>query len=227
MKPGMTVAADARFTLHDEGRKDATFTPTLLFVGPLRLMTPLVWVFYIFNSMAVFFMTSWLPVLVQSTGLTATHAALTTGVYGVGGIVGGLLTGWLIDRYGMLLIAIVPTIGAVVSAWLGQGMPEIALMVTAFLAGLFVVGTQNAIMTVTPTIYPTSYRAKGQGTAIAVAKIGAIAGPVIGGVLLAAHIPTYALFYATGVTVLIGALFAYPFALLYRRDFGSGSHALG
>ncbi len=223
MKPGTVIAADAQFTVRQEAHHDGAFTPQRLFDGPLLLMTPLVWLFYIFNSMAVFFMTSWLPVLIQSTGLTATHAALTTGVYGAGGIAGGLLTGWLIDRYGMLLIAIVPTIGAAVSAMLGYGMPEIALMIAAFLAGFFVIGTQNAIMTVTPTIYPTSYRAKGQGTAIAMGKIGAIAGPVIGGVLMAAHVPTSALFTATGLTVLVGALLAYPFAVLYRRHVGVGS----
>jgi AAHS family 4-hydroxybenzoate transporter-like MFS transporter len=224
MQPGTVVASDAQFTIEEGARAAAGFTPQRLFDGPLLAMTPLAWLFYIFNSMAVFFMTSWLPVLVQSIGLTATHAAVTTGVYGVGGILGGLSTGWLIDRYGMLMIAIIPTIGAAVSALLGTGMPEIALMITAFLAGFFVVGTQNGIMTVTPTIYPTAYRAKGQGAAIAIAKIGAIAGPVVGGLLMAAHVPTAALFYATGLTVLIGACLAYPFALLYRRNFGGGSH---
>jgi len=224
MLPGTVVAADAQFTVAEGARAAAGFTPQRLFEGPLLAMTPLAWLFYIFNSMAVFFMTSWLPVLVQGTGLTATHAAVTTGVYGVGGILGGLSTGWLIDRYGMLMIAIVPTIGAVVSALLGAGMPEIALMITAFLAGFFVVGTQNGIMTVTPTIYPTAYRAKGQGAAIAIAKVGAIAGPVVGGLLMAAQVPTAVLFYATGLTVLIGACLAYPFALLYRRNFGGGSH---
>ena len=75
------------------------------------------------------------------------------------------------------------------------------------------------------TIYPTAYRAKGQGAAIAIAKVGAIAGPVVGGFLMAAHVPTAALLYATALTVLIGACLAYPFALLYRRNFDSGSHA--
>jgi AAHS family 4-hydroxybenzoate transporter-like MFS transporter len=186
-------------------------------------MTPLAWLFYIFNSMAVFFMTSWLPVLIQSVGLTPTRAAVATGVYGAGGIVGGLLTGWLIDRHGMLLIAIVPTIGAAVSALLGFCTSEVALTITAFFAGLFVVGTQNGIMTVTPTIYPTSFRAKGQGAAVAVAKVGAIAGPVIGGILLAAHVTAAELFFAAGLTVLIGAVFAWPFALLYLRTFGVGA----
>jgi AAHS family 4-hydroxybenzoate transporter-like MFS transporter len=220
MKPGTIVAADAQFTVRQEANQDTAFTPKLLFEGPLLLMTPLAWLFYIFNSMAVFFMTSWLPVLIQSVGLTPTQAALTTGVYGAGGIAGGLLAGWLIDHYGMLLIAIIPTIGAVVSALLGYSTSEIALMVTAFMSGFFVVGTQNAIMTITPTIYPTSFRAKGQGTAIAVAKIGAIAGPVIGGHLMAAHVPASELFYAASLTVLVGAVFAYPFAFLYLRNFG-------
>jgi MFS transporter, AAHS family, 4-hydroxybenzoate transporter len=220
MKPGTVIAGDAQFTLRQESNQDVAFTPKLLFAGRLKFMTPLAWVFYIFNSMAVFFMTSWLPVLIQSVGLSPTHAALTAGVYGAGGILGGLLTGWLIDRYGMLLIAVMPTIGAVVSALLGFSTSEAALMIVAFLAGLFVVGTQNGIMTVTPTIYPTSFRAKGQGAAVAVAKIGAIGGPVLGGMLLAAHVPTAELFFTAGLTVLIGAALAWPFGFLYVRNFG-------
>jgi len=227
MRPGTIVAADSQFFLRQEAGQDTAFTPRLLFAGPLKFMTPLAWLFYIFNSMAVFFMTSWLPVLIQSLGLSATHAALTTGVFGAGGIAGGLSAGWLIDRYGMVLIAVIPTFGAAVSALLGYSTSEIALMITAFLAGFFVVGTQNAIMTVTPTIYPTAYRAKGQGAAVAIAKIGAIAGPMIGGALLAAHVPTAELFFAVGLTVLVGAALAYPFALLYLRTFGIAGHDPG
>ena len=49
------------------------FTPMLLFFGSLLFITPLLWLFYIFNSAAVFFMQSWMPVLIQGIGLSASR----------------------------------------------------------------------------------------------------------------------------------------------------------
>jgi AAHS family 4-hydroxybenzoate transporter-like MFS transporter len=215
---------DSSFTLGQRKAGDGRFSPALLFAGSLLVMTPILWLFYIFNSMAVFFNTSWMPVLIEQVGLTPAHAALTTALYMVGGILGGLLAGWLIDRLGMFVIAAMPIIGAVASGLRGHASSEVMVIATAFAAGFFVVGTQNAIMTVAPIIYPTAYRAKGEGTAIAVAKIGAIAGPVIGGILLTAHLPVQDLFYAAAVAVLLGGLVGSIYAALYRRHV-TGAHS--
>lgn len=219
ISPETVVGPDTRFVLRHEARQDMHVSPAMLFAGGLKLTTPILWLFYIFNSMAVFFMTSWLPVLIQGVGLTVAHAAITTGVYALGGIVGGLVAGWLVDRLGMLTIALMPTLGAIASAALGFDLSEQALMAVACAAGFFVVGTQNIIMTVAPMIYPTSFRAKGEGTAIAVGKVGAITGPVVGGILLTAHLPVHQLFFAAAAAILCGAILAYVFAALFRRHF--------
>lgn len=219
LQPGTVVAPGTSFVIRHEHHQDAQFTPAMLFAGGLKFTTPVIWLFYICNSMAVFFMTSWLPVLIQGVGISPAHAAITTGLYALGGIAGGLIAGSLIDRFGMLTIAIMPTLGTLVSATLGFGLSEVGLMIAACAAGFFVVGTQNAIMTVAPMIYPTSYRAKGEGAAIAVGKVGAISGPVIGGMLLMAHLPVHELFYAAAAAILCGAILAYMFAALFRRHF--------
>ena len=60
MLPGHNVPENARFVIHEGAREDS-FTPRLLFAGSLLFITPLLWLFYIFNSAAVFFMQSWMP----------------------------------------------------------------------------------------------------------------------------------------------------------------------
>ena len=121
MSPHIDVPADARFVIHEDARVQH-FTPDLLFAGSLLFITPLLWLFYIFNSVAVFFMQSWMPVLIQGIGLTATQAALTTSVYSLGGTIGGLVTGQIIDRIGLTAVAVLPLAGAVISVFVGLPM---------------------------------------------------------------------------------------------------------
>ncbi|MGC1411654.1 MAG: MFS transporter [Acetobacteraceae bacterium] len=224
MSPQTDVPADARFVIH-EGARVQHFTPDLLFVGSLLFITPLLWLFYIFNSVAVFFMQSWMPVLIQGIGLSAPQAALTTAVYSLGGTIGGLATGQIIDRIGLTAVAVLPLAGAVVSVFVGWPMPMAALEAVVFAQGFFVVGAQFACTAIAPVFYPTAYRANAEGWALAVAKIGSIAGPVIGGVLLRMHLPGYQLFYVAAIPLMFSAAFAYGLGRVARGWRHSGAAA--
>jgi AAHS family 4-hydroxybenzoate transporter-like MFS transporter len=225
MSPRTGIPADGRFVIHDETRTER-FTPALLFVGSLLFITPLLWLFYIFNSVAVFFMQSWMPVLIQGLGLTAPQAALTTSVYSLGGTIGGLVTGQIIDRIGLSAVAVLPLAGAAVSAVVGLPMSVAALEAVVFAQGFFVVGAQFACTAIAPMFYPTAYRANAEGWALAVAKIGSIAGPVIGGVLLRMHLPGYQLFYVAAVPLLFSAAFAFGLGRAARSHRHSGAVAV-
>jgi AAHS family 4-hydroxybenzoate transporter-like MFS transporter len=74
--------------------------------------------------------------------------------------------------------------------------------------------------------YPTAYRANIEGRALAVAKIGSFAGPVIGGVLLRMHLPGYQLFYVAAVPLLFSAAFAYGFGRMAHGYRPSGEVAV-
>lgn len=208
MLPGYRLPEGARFVIQEDTR-GAQFSPRLLFVGNLLFITPLLWLFYIFNSAAVFFMQSWMPVLIHGVGLSESNAALTTSVYSLGGTVGGLVTGQIIDRLGLSAVAVLPFAGAIVGTLVGVPMPVVLLELLVFGLGFFVVGAQFACTAMAPVFYPTSYRANAEGWALAVAKIGSIAGPVIGGVLLGLHLPSYQLFYVAAIPLLLSAAFAF------------------
>jgi MFS transporter, AAHS family, 4-hydroxybenzoate transporter len=207
MKPGLTIPANARFTIHEKNYEK--FAYKLLFAGPLILITPLLWLFYIANSAATFFTSGWMPTLIQSAGFTPTQAALTAALNSVGATIGGLLAGVVMDRLGLAAVALFPLLGALVSFVIGYPMPTLALEILVFTQGFFVVGAQFACTALGPMFYPTSYRADGEGTALAVAKIGSIAGPVIGGIVIGMHLPLYQLFYVAAVPLLFSAVAAF------------------
>ena len=67
--------------------------------------------------------------------------------------------------------------------------------------------------------------ANAEGWALAVAKIGSIAGPVIGGVLLRMHLPGYQLFYVAAIPLLFSAAFACGLGRVARGWRHSGAAA--
>jgi len=95
--------------------------------------------------------------------------------------------------------------------------------VLVFAQGFFVVGAQFACTAIAPVFYPTSYRANAEGWALAVAKIGSISGPVLGGILLSMHLPAYQLFYVAAVPLLFSGFFAFALGRMSRGYLGQGA----
>jgi len=98
MRPDISVRADTEFLFahHSQTR----FSPRMLFIDKLRWITPLIWVMFITNLMANFFLNSWMPTLFRASGLTASQAAFTTSMYYVGGIIGGIAGHWTVQASG-------------------------------------------------------------------------------------------------------------------------------
>jgi AAHS family 4-hydroxybenzoate transporter-like MFS transporter len=170
-------------------------------------------------------MQSWMPVLIQDIGPTAMQAALTTSVSSLGGTIGALVTRQIIDRIGLTAVAVLPLAGAVISVFVGLPMSVGVLEAVVFAQGFFVVGAQFACTAIAPVFYPTAYRANAEGWALAVAKIGSIAGPVIGGALLRMHLPGYQLFYVAAIPLLFSAAFAHGLGRVARGWRHSGAAA--
>lgn len=203
LQPGLVVDGDTKFVLTEEPRPQR-FNFRLLFSDDRRIATPLLWILYIANSLALFFLSSWMPVLLEGAGLPAGHAALAGSLFSIGGILGSLAIMRFTDRYGAIAVALLPLIGVPVVGALGTpGMAEVLLLAAVFVAGSCTAGAQSGIHSVAGIFYPVSYRANGVGWALSVAKVGSIAGPVIGGVLLSAHLPLRQLFLIAATPLVV------------------------
>ncbi|WP_233838987.1 MFS transporter [Paraburkholderia sp. ZP32-5] len=219
LRPELSIPADAQF-VPGEVREKKRFVLKLIFSDGLAAITPLLWIVFIVNSMALYFLQNWLPILMEGMGIDPRGASLITMMFSVGGVLGGLILCRFVDRHGVAAIISLPVIGLPVVASLGHGSSQGWLMLAVFATGFCVVGAQYGLYAVAGMIYPTSFRSAGVGSAISVGKIGSVSGPVIGGLLLAMHLPITQLFYAASLLFLIAAVSSTILALLYRTRFG-------
>lgn len=218
LRPDLTFPADAQFVA-GEVRDKQRFVLKLIFSDGLAAITPLLWIVFIANSMALYFLQNWLPILMEGMGMDPRGAGIITMMFSVGGVIGGLILCRFVDKHGVLAIISLPVIGFPVVALLGYGSSQAWLMLGVFAAGFCVVGAQYGLYAVAGMIYPTSFRSAGVGSAISVGKIGSVSGPVIGGLLLSMHLPITKLFYAASLLFLVAAAFSTVLALLYRTRF--------
>ena len=78
-------------------------------------------------------------------------------------------------------------------------------MVVLFAAGACVLGGQLNFPAMTVELFPPHVRGAGGGWTVGVGRIGSIIGPLAGGALIAAHLPTDKLFLIAAVPALVAA----------------------
>jgi len=128
-------------------------------------------------------------------------------VLNVGAIIGLLAAGRIADRVGNRRAAIAWfTLGAIFLAVLSIKLPGIGIFVSVLLAGVFVFSGQVLVYAYVSHVYPTEARGTALGTASAVGRIGGIAGPLLGGVLLTAGLAYPWGFYIFAAVAVIAAI---------------------
>jgi MFS transporter, AAHS family, 4-hydroxybenzoate transporter len=164
--------------------------PAALFRGPLRLVTPLLWIGYSASSMASYFFTTWGPLVFERIGLSREMSAYGTSLNSLCGAIGGLLLMRFIDRIGAVSLALMPAIAVPLLLIVGFGtLSSTTFVVLMASIMLFLGGSHYGVFSITGTFYPTTHRALGTGWASGMGKIGSIAAPYLGGWLLASQIP--------------------------------------
>jgi AAHS family benzoate transporter-like MFS transporter len=108
-------------------------------------------------------------------------------VLNLGAVVGGLTGSALADRWGSRWIATTLFLTAVLSLGLiAVPLPTAVLFVLVFVAGAATTGNQVVIYGYVATHYSAGQRATALGLSTGVGRLGAVAGPVLGGALVAA-----------------------------------------
>jgi MFS transporter, AAHS family, 4-hydroxybenzoate transporter len=226
MQPGVAVGPQTRFVLADE-RHASSFSPRLLFSDGLAAITPLLWLLFVLNLMGFYFLASWNPTLLASANVSEGMAAIATALFQIGGTIGGLSLSRLIDRKGFLPVTIlfvlaVPVIASV--GYVGRVSP-LLLMLVLLLGGFCVLGLQFGLNAASAMIYPTAVRSNGSGWAFGIGRFGSVAGPYVGGYLIAQRVPIEQLYVLAAIPFAIGAVVCYVLTRLYYARFKG--HGLG
>jgi AAHS family 4-hydroxybenzoate transporter-like MFS transporter len=200
---------DVVFVVNEENRKGV---PVInLFREGRSLGTAMLWIINFMNLLNLYFLGSWLPTVVRDAGYTTAIAVLVGTAVQVGGSVGTIPNGWMIDRFGFRnVLTIVFGVATISIAMIGQpSLPLSMLYFAAFVAGWCVPGGQSAVNSLAAMYYPTYLRSTGIGASLGFGRIGAIMGPLAAGALLGNGWAHRELFYAAAIPALISAVATY------------------
>jgi len=215
--PEVDLDRGLHLPLADQARTRGS--PAKLFRDGRSRMTLLLWVVSFANLLNLFFLANWLPLLATRMGFGSSTAVLMGSTLQAGGLIGALVMGPLLDRFGFYR-ALTPLffIAGFVVAAIGQSaLPIYVLYLVIFTAGICVVGAQPALNALASTLYPTEIRATGVGWSLGVGRAGAIVGPVVAAQLIALNWSSQALFLAAAVPAALSCFTIIALARVVRN----------
>ena len=189
-----------------------------LFADGRGWVTPLLWALLFFNFIPLNFLNSWLPVILNEAGLPIQRAVRITTTFQMGGLVAiislGLVADWLGTTKSLFLILVTSAIAISLIGYVSHA----ALAPIVGLAGFCVIGGQNILFALSASTYPTPIRSTGAGWAQGIGRIGSIVGPMLGGMLVVAHLPVRQLFIILAVPAILELACLGAMVLAKRRQ---------
>lgn len=183
-----------------------------LFDGPRGRHTMLIWTIWFTWNFAYFGAVLWMPTIIAAA-LPQLSPFLAVASLATAGIAGRVVAAAMLNRAGRRHTLILCACGAsAAAAALGIGDSPLAWLLGIAALGFFLDGGAAAIVTWTPEMHPTHLRATAVGFANAAGRAGAIAAPLVVGLLVSTSPKTA--FFAFGA-VLVLAIVA---AILLRAE---------
>jgi MFS transporter, AAHS family, 3-hydroxyphenylpropionic acid transporter len=157
----------------------------ILFGGGRKWPTLLLWAAFLPTVLILYLILNWLSSLVVAKGFAATVAPQSAVAFNFVAVPGAILFARLVDKFGTRIPLVVAYVGLI--ATLVALGPATSLGMIVFLSGMvgfFLLGANYALYGVAATYYPLEMRGTGSGASVAISRVGAIVGPLLGGVLL-------------------------------------------
>ncbi len=195
---------------------------TAIFSGGRALRTLFLWTSFFLGLLLLYLLLNWLPTLLASNGLSRAEAAGAQIGFNIGGSLAAILIGFLLNgRLKNWAVVITFVSLPILLVALARSPAQLAIICTSvFLLGCAVIAAQAFLYAMAPAAYPTSIRGVGVGAAVAMGRIGSIAGPKLGGMLKAeGHSPSQLLMDLLPL-VIAGSICALLLAWEVRRTEG-------
>jgi AAHS family 4-hydroxybenzoate transporter-like MFS transporter len=152
-----------------------------LFRGTLAFITPIIWFTYFCSSFAIYMRVSFAVVFLEKLGIDRIEG---TNIGSIGGLVGAVGAVFLLkftEKRGPLWIALAPLLGVPAMVAVGLGLTSGPLFIPVILFGTIFIGVGHAaVISITSIYYPSAVRSSAGGWASFVAKIAAVAAPILG-----------------------------------------------
>jgi len=145
----------------------------------LRTETLAVWIGFFCCLLATYTMFSWLPTMLSERGFAIDQSSFIMGAFNGGATFGGLVSGFVFQRFGvrtplMTITAIAAIAAVVLSVAPLDPHHHLPLLFAFMFLGLLLAGMHNGFYTLPALVYPAALRATGIGAAAAFGRLGAI-----------------------------------------------------
>ena len=214
--PDVPAAADTRYVVNEEKLPGAPMKH--LFTEGRAALTLLLWVPFFTSFMILIFTTSWIPTLLRTGGLSVAQAGLAIALNSLGSFAGSASVGRLMDKWGRYAVLIPAFIlAALTTGVLGFSTTTFNTAAVAItLSGFFAGASQTGVIALAAVVYPVAIRSTGVGWAMAIGRLGAVVGPILGGIFLGWHWPVDQIILCVAAPALLGAICV----ALIRRQIG-------
>lgn len=154
--------------------------------GRQGVATALLWVTFFLLMAGFYFAASWTPRLLEQSGLSAQQSMNGGVLLNLGGVVATLAFAALALRLNTRLLTVLSLAAAglsflAVAFALGN---LAAALIAAIAVGMFTNASAAGVFALAPGLYPTSVRTTAVGWAAALGRLGAIASPILAGLLV-------------------------------------------
>ncbi|WP_226570851.1 MFS transporter [Mangrovibacter yixingensis] len=204
---GGAFTADNAFILNSPAVKRHS-TITELFRNGFAPGTIILWLTYFMGLFVIYLLNGWLPTIMRSGGISLEQAAIIAGLFQLGGPLGGIIVGALMDKFrAKWVIGVVYFIGCLCLISQGLlGMSGVELGIIIFITGMCINGAQNGLQVYSPAYYPTEIRATGVSWMHGIGRIGAILSSTLGGFLMGIFPGQSAIFFILALPALFAAI---------------------
>jgi AAHS family 4-hydroxybenzoate transporter-like MFS transporter len=170
--------------------------------------TLLLWVAFFADYFALIALVVWTPTLLKQAGMPIGQASAALAFNNIGGVVGCLIAGYLIERLGPYRILILTFAAACAAIALTGHFAPAFIPVAALetLGGLFIGGGGAGLIAFAALLYPTHMRSTGIGWGLGIGRLGGATGPLVAGALVGAAWTPPAVFLAIGCAALPAAV---------------------
>jgi AAHS family 4-hydroxybenzoate transporter-like MFS transporter len=181
--------------------------------------TVLVWILYFSNLLSMYLIGYWLPTVLHMSGMTPADSVFASSLNNAGPLFSIFLIAPLSHRYmTQSVVSVSLALGIFAIAAVGLlNLPYLALLAVIFLIGCCTVGSMTAINGMTAALYPARVRNTGMGWALGIGRLGGIAGPWLGGVLLTLGWPPRMIFLFACVTAAVATVSVLALRIQVRR----------
>lgn len=199
---------NTRFVLQEAGQVKEQSALGVIFSPRYLVGTIMLCLTYFMGLLIFYLLTSWLPLLIRETGATLSQASIITALFPLGGGIGVLVLGALMDKINPnKVVAVGYLLTGVFVCLVGFSTSNLVLMgVMVFIAGTIMNGAQSSMPALAAGFYPTQGRATGVAWMLGLGRFGGILGAFSGAFLMQAELSFKTIFALLAIPAVLSAI---------------------